>query len=407
MSKLMTTPQEETAASARVERPGTVAEVSELLSGTTGTLLVRGAGTKLDWAGRVADPDLIVDTAELRGMLTHNPADMTASVRAGTPLSALQDKLGEEGQWLALDPPSARSGATVGGLLAAGDSGPSRLRYGGLRDLVIGVTLVLADGTVARAGSHVIKNVAGYDLSKLMHGSLGSLALIAEVIVRLHPRPPASATTAGAADAAQATAATLALAASPLEPTAVEWISGDDTDNGQLYVRIDGTAVAAEAANRGVADLLAGLGIISEVLSEPAAERAWEAHATAVLGADDQTVVRIAGLPSDLSALVRHAADAAAQAGLRAQVVSSAALGMHTLCLSGGSVQAHAHALTGLRTYARGRGASVLLRQRPAGMDDLIDALGPPPSTVEVLRRVKAQFDPAGRFAPGRFQPWY
>ncbi|MDQ3103832.1 MAG: FAD-binding oxidoreductase, partial [Actinomycetota bacterium] len=210
MSRLLTTTPGETAASGRVEAPGTLTEVSALLGGTTGTLLVRGAATKLDWAGRVTDPDLVVDTAALQGMLTHNPADMTASVRAGTPLQVLQETLAEEGQWLALDPPSASVGATVGGLLAAGDSGPSRLRYGGLRDLVIGVTLVLADGTLARAGSHVIKNVAGYDLSKLVHGSLGSLAVIAEVIVRLHPRPPASATAVGPADAAQATAATLA-----------------------------------------------------------------------------------------------------------------------------------------------------------------------------------------------------
>jgi len=407
MSRLLTTTPGETAASGRVEAPGTLTEVSALLGGTTGTLLVRGAATKLDWAGRVTDPDLVVDTAALQGMLTHNPADMTASVRAGTPLQVLQETLAEEGQWLALDPPSASVGATVGGLLAAGDSGPSRLRYGGLRDLVIGVTLVLADGTLARAGSHVIKNVAGYDLSKLVHGSLGSLAVIAEVIVRLHPRPPASATAVGPADAAQATAATLALAASPLEPTAVEWVSGDGTETGQLHVRVDGTTASTEAASRGVADLLAGLGIPTEVLSEPAVDAAWKAHATAVLGTDDETVVRVAGLPSDLDALARHVSEAAAQAGVGARLISSAALGMHTVRLDGGSAQAHAHVLTGLRTYARARDASVLLRQRPAALDDLVDALGPPPSSIELLRRVKAQFDPTGRFAPGRFRPWY
>lgn len=124
-----------------VQRPGTVAEAAQLLRDSTGSVLVRGGGTKLGWAGRVSDPDLLLDTTDLAGVLTHNPGDMTASVRAGTTLDTLQDHLAESGQWLALDPPSAANGATLGGLLAAGDSGPSRLRYGGLRDLVIGVTL--------------------------------------------------------------------------------------------------------------------------------------------------------------------------------------------------------------------------------------------------------------------------
>ncbi|MBC7561255.1 MAG: FAD-binding oxidoreductase, partial [Dermatophilaceae bacterium] len=159
-----------TADPGRVERPATTGEAAQLLGETAGSVLFRGGGTKLDWAGRVRDPDLVVDTTRLRGMLTHNPADLTASVRAGTTLTELQEHLAGDGQWLALDPPTAGRGATVGGLLAAGDSGPSRLRYGALRDLVIGVTLVLADGTVARSGGHVIKNVAGYDLAKLVHG---------------------------------------------------------------------------------------------------------------------------------------------------------------------------------------------------------------------------------------------
>ena len=138
---------------------------------------------------------------------------MTASAQAGMPLRALQDRLGEAGQWLALDPPTEPDGATVGGLLATGESGPRRLRYGALRDLVIGVTLVLPDGTVAHAGGHVIKNVAGYDLSKLMYGSLGTLGLIAEVVLRLHPLPETSATVVVPSSVQEATARSLALLA--------------------------------------------------------------------------------------------------------------------------------------------------------------------------------------------------
>src|ERR1700736_2962618 len=181
-------------AGSMVQRPTSVDEAAGVLRDSRGSVLFRGAGTKISWAGRVQTPYLVRETGALDRLRDHTPADMTASAQAGMPLRALQDMLGEAGQWLALDPATESDGATLGGLLAPGESGPRRLRYGALRDLVIGVTLVLPDGTVARAGGHVIKNVAGYDLTKLMYGSLGTLGLIAEVVVRLHPRPETSST---------------------------------------------------------------------------------------------------------------------------------------------------------------------------------------------------------------------
>src|SRR4051812_18748361 len=207
-----------------VERPGSVAEAAELLRGTRGPLLFRGAGTKQGWGGHVVEQALVVETAGLSRLLAYNPADMTVAVEAGMALRDLQETLGEKGQWLALDPPSAAAGATVGGLLSTGDSGPRRLRYGAMRDLVIGVTLVLPDGTVAHGGGSVIKNVAGYDLPKLLYGSLGTLGLVAEVVLRLHPRPETSATVTVATPADRAGELALRLLASPLEPSALDWV---------------------------------------------------------------------------------------------------------------------------------------------------------------------------------------
>ncbi len=394
----------------RTEHPETVAATAELLRRTGGSVLVRGGGTKLDWAGRVQDPDLVLDTTRLQGVLTHNPADMTASVRAGTTLAALQQHLAGDGQWLALDPPTAGRGATLGGLLAAGDSGPSRLRYGGMRDLVIGVTLVLADGTVARSGGHVIKNVAGYDLAKLIHGSLGSLALVAEIVLRLHPRPPASLTVAGSADATQASAAALALMSSPLEPSAVEWTSaptGTTGDPGQLLVRVEGTPSSVDSAGERVQDLLASSGIKGAALDDAEAGAAWQAHADAVVGDADESVLRVCGLPSDLADLADTGYRLADQSSVDLRIVSSAALGMHTLRLAGADPASHGSVLTGVREHALRQRASVLLRQRPHALDDLVDALGPRPGTAPLLSRIKAQFDPTGRFAPGRFDGWF
>lgn len=402
--------QPTTALRATTERPGTVSEAAQVLRDTAGPVLFRGGATQLDWAGRVPDPDLVLDTTGLAGVLTHEPADMTASVRAGTTLAALQEHLGRHGQWLALDPPTTAAGATVGGLLAAGDSGPSRLRYGSLRDLVIGVTLVLSDGTVARSGGHVIKNVAGYDLAKLVHGSLGALALVAEVVVRLHPRPATSVTAVGDADAEQATAAALALTAGPLEPAAVEWIAegGPDTRGaGRLYVRFDGTPAPVAAAHRALERMLAGLGIDATLLAEPDAALAWRAHAAAVAGTDGESVVRISGRPSNLRTLADDVREAASRAGVEHRLVSGAALGVHTVALRGGTPDGHAQVLTAVRARALARQESVLLRRRESGVDALVDALGPPPSTAALMRRVAAQLDPAGRCAPGRFRPWF
>ena len=388
-----------------VERPTSVVEAAQLLRDSEGTVLFRGAGTALDWAGTVPVTDLVLDTRAMSAVLDHTPADMTAAVQAGTSLAELQAQLAGHGQWLALDPPTEAAGATVGGLLAAGDSGPSRLRHGNLRDLVIGVTLVLPDGTVARSGGHVIKNVAGYDLAKLLHGSLGSLALVAEVVLRLHPRPVEQVTTVGPADARQAAEAAGLIAASALEPTAVEWVQQDD--GGRLLVRDGGSPVAVAAAASQLRTLLARAGVPAAVCAPEDVAGAWAEQARAVDGEEGDTILRVNTLPTDLTATAAHASRAGAASGVGVRLTSSVMLGVHTLRLRGPEPAAVAGVAAEVRRHALDLGGAVMLRRRPAEVDALLDPLGPPPSSVELLRRVKAQFDPTGRCAPGRFRPWY
>jgi len=394
---------------AKVERPASVAEVASLLRNTAGPVLFRGAGTKLGWAGRPDGVEIVVDSRELRGVLTHNAGDMTASVSAGTSLTALQDQLAADNQWLALDPPSAASGATLGGLLAAGDSGPSRLRYGGLRDLVIGVTVVLPDGTVAHAGGHVIKNVAGYDLAKLLYGSLGTLAFIAEVVVRLHPRPQASATTRAAATVARASAVTQEIMASSLEPAAMEWrtMESNGEADGELLIRFDGSPAGVATQTQSLQAMLTAHRIEASETGADDADRAWQALAEAVAGSENETIARIATLPSRLGQVAQALHRAVDGTGTTAALVSSTALGLHTVRLRGDDPAAQAKAVDVLRRDVLAIGGTVLLRQRPLAVEPLLDALGPPSSTAAVLRRIKAQFDPEDRCAPGRFRPWY
>src|SRR5437763_5985899 len=162
-----------------VSEPATVAEAADALRAGGRVSIEREGG------------DVVLSTARLNRVLEHEPGDLTAIVEAGLRLSELQAALHPYGQMLALDPPGD---PTIGACLAGDLSGPRRHRYGAMRDLVIGVTVVLADGTIARSGGKVVKNVAGCDLGKLFCGSRGRLGLIASVALRLHPRPAASAT---------------------------------------------------------------------------------------------------------------------------------------------------------------------------------------------------------------------
>jgi glycolate oxidase FAD binding subunit len=222
---------------ATLMNPTDLRGVRDAVLDSAGTLAVAGAGTAAGWAGALGPVDAVLDLHALSGVIVHNPGDMTVSVRAGTPLRELNAELAEHGQHVAFDAARVADGATVGGLLATADAGPAALVYGTLRDLVIGTTFVLADGTVARSGGHVIKNVAGYDLAKLVHGSYGTLAVVAEVVLRLHPRPHATATLVLPCSLDEAAGHAARILGGPYEPAALEWVS----DPGALLVRVEGT----------------------------------------------------------------------------------------------------------------------------------------------------------------------
>jgi glycolate oxidase FAD binding subunit len=364
-------------------RPTDLKEVRDAVLDSAGTLGVSGAGTAAGWAGALDPVDAVLDLGGLTGVITHNPGDMTVSVRAGTPLRALNAELAAHGQHVALDAARVADGATVGGLVSTGDAGPGALVYGTLRDLVIGTTLVLADGTVARSGGHVIKNVAGYDLAKLVHGAYGTLAVVAEVVLRLHPLPKATATLVLPCPLDEAAEHAARVLGSPSEPAALEWVS----DPGALLVRVEGTGAA-------LPDRVARL---RELLGPSAADDAggdgdaWAGHARLTRGTVDDTVLRLGVRPSRLPAVL---------AGMPARAVTAGlGTGVATVVLPPDpDVVAAAHAAV------HAAGGTSVLRGRPAG--STAPAWGPPPSALAVLRSVKKSFDPTGRLGPGRFTPW-
>jgi glycolate oxidase FAD binding subunit len=343
-----------------------------------GPVRIAGARTKA-WGSPVDGlPEL--STRDLDTFVSHDPGDFTAVLEPGVPLAEAQARFAEHDQMLALDPPDGDGRATVGGVVASADSGPMRHRYGAPRDLVIGVALALPDGTVARAGGRVIKNVAGYDLSKLAAGSFGTLGVIAEVCVRLHPRPAGTATAVVRHDdpvRLQQTA--LALAARPIEAEAldVRWGGGE----GAILARFGGAAAADRAAAIG-----------GETVTDD--EALWAAQrAGQRAGAGGEVVLRVAGLPAELARVLAAAREHCATA------VGRAGVGTTWLTLPAG---------TGAETVRAVRSAlaphPVVVTDAPAQLRAAVDPWGVPEGPeLELMRRVKQRFDPDGRCNPGIF----
>lgn len=364
----------------------TAAELAEAAA-QGASVRIRGGGTKLGWGHPVGEPAIELATSALDRTLEHNPGDFTAIVQAGAPLARVQDELAAAGQMLALDPPLSSNGtrATIGGVFSAADSGPLRHRYGAPRDLVLGVTVALADGTIAKAGSKVIKNVAGYDLGKLYTGAFGTLGVILSLCVRLHPLPGTHVTALGATsdpDVLDAAARTLSRAPLELESLDVAWRSG----RGGILARCAG-AQAAPRAQR-IATMMHSAGLAEIDVAEDDIEL-W-ARQRAGQRAADRALVRVVARPSTLAGVLR-ACDAA-----DGTLVGRATLGTSYIALDPDAVGA---LLTGLPA-----GAAAVLLDAPAALRADIDPWGEAsPGALTLMRRVKARFDPTGVCNPGVF----
>ena len=233
-----------------VAAPGSTDEAAAVMRAAAEhelAVLARGAGSRLGWGVPPSRCDLLVDMSRMTSVVEHSAGDLVARMQAGARMGDVAAALGRDGQELALDVPDE---ATIGGVVASGLAGARRLRYGTPRDLLIGITIVRADGTVARSGGKVVKNVAGYDLGKLLAGSAGTLALITEATFRLHPLPAARVyVTAEYASARIACDAVAAAANSPLIASAVELSRPEPGGPIRLGVLLEGSAegVAARA----------------------------------------------------------------------------------------------------------------------------------------------------------------
>lgn len=372
----------------RTERPTSTAEVAEVMRAAAAageSVVPTGAGTKLGWGNPPTTADLLLDLSALDQVSEHASGDLIATVGAGTPLTRLNEHVAAADQRLALD--ETVPGATVGGTLATNTSGPLRMFAGTMRDLLIGVTMVRADGVVAKTGGKVVKNVAGYDVGKLLIGSMGTLAVVTEATFRLHPVPRARRWVSVAArDAAHAAELTQAVLHSQTVPAALEVDA--TAGSTQVSVLLEGRPEGVAGRTAALTELLPG----SETSEEPPA--GWGRYPwadTADLHLGIKVTFRLSGLADIV--------EAAGELGLR----GSAGVGVAYVAVPAELDIAEIRAvLTRLREAASRHGGSAVVLDAPCAVKQQLDLWGPIPA-MDLMRRVKDEFDPDHRLSPGRF----
>src|SRR5712692_230669 len=377
------------------------------------SIVIRGGGTKSDWGRPPGRVDAILDMRGLARVLEHQHGDMTATVEAGATLRDVNRALGQHGQCLPLDPPHADD-ATIGGILATNDSGPLRHRYGTPRDLVIGIQLATTDGALAKAGGRVVKNVAGYDLGKLVTGSFGSLAAIVSATFKLSPLPAASKTLRlDVPDAAALAQVVRTVMASQLEPIAFELEIRPSTQrpqNSQNPQKNNLSAISANSASSAFSVVIrfaslaavvdaqierahAGLKACTTnvaILEGDAELSAWREHAQR-LWTGDAAIVRASWLPANIA----RVADAIQEI----ELVGRAAIGAGLIRI-GGDAETQARAIERLRASAV-LGNVVVVRGSPA-LKARVDVWGSAGDRQPLFDALKRALDPHNVLNAGR-----
>ena len=393
--------------------PTTVTGVSRILAlaNARGLAVVpTGRGARLGWGAPPRRLDVLLSLAKLDRVLAHEPADLTLSVEGGATLEALNATLGAHRQFLPLDPAHPEL-STIGGLIATGAAGPYRARYGTMRDLLLGLTVVRADGTVVKGGGRVVKNVSGYDIPKLHVGALGTLGVVVEAHLRLHARPAEERSwvfgfrsAEAALDAALEVRDTSIVASrcQILTAGALRALGESEPPDAALAVTIGSVPEAVHAQGARLADIVSRSGSAAIEVSD--ADAFWRRVADLTWAEDParHLALRIGVRPSDTVKALR-AVEAAQPAGATLRATIDVATGvLHAAATPIGGAQA-VGLVTRVRAALTPLGASCVIEHAPAEVLPTLDVWGDVGPALEPMRRLKGELDPAGVLNPGRF----
>jgi len=394
--------------------PGSVEEVAAVIglaAETARPVTPWGGGTAASAGIPTARTGLVLGLRRLGRLLEHEPGDLTATVEAGMTVETFQTALRSRGQWMSLDPADAHL-ATVGGVLATNASGPRRHLYGTARDLLIGVTVVTADGAVVRGGGKVVKNVAGYDLPKLFVGSYGTLGVIVEATVKLRPLPDHERLVCIRFERLKdAGAAVRSVMASDLIPNAIELLDATastaiSVTGAALVVGFDGLR---EQVDWQCAELARLAGACGGHEAQPLQADTWSRLGTAARATSPvaAAVMTFAVLPSQVAEMMEQGAGVARARGLNTAWAAHAGIGVVRAMVAADVVPtepaAIAVVLAEWREMARGGGGHATLEWAPLAVKSLVPVWDDPGAAARIMERIKAQLDPQNILNPGRF----
>ena len=401
--------------------PGDVPELGELLaeSNSLGLAVAPiGGGTRTELGNVISRLDVVADLTRLNAVIEHNPADLTCTVQAGIRVSELRRALSRQGQFLAMDPPLPDR-ATVGGTLATAAGGPMKPQFGNLRDVVIGMKVVQADGKTVKSGGQVVKNVSGYDMARLHVGGLGTLGVIVEVSFKLAPLPAAETTlVAGFGSHGRAVEAGLGIMHSGMTPLALT--SFDEMANatsgllppsqGHLAIRLGGRPRTLKRMTDDSSSISRSAGAKSvEALDAATAASLWGGLAD--FGWDDGPTPAMAGrvsvLPTNVARLVESIKAEAVFNGLRTAVLCHPGYGTVTVLWFAAERAVREdvarYTLVRARDICHTMGGRMFIDRCPIDVRRKIDVWDDVGDSLAVMRRLKSQFDPKSTLNPGRF----
>jgi glycolate oxidase FAD binding subunit len=368
-------------------------------------LLVAGQGTKLGWGTPAKKIDLLLSTQNLDALVDHAVGDMTVTAQAGMTFDALQTLLAKHNQWIPLDPVYPDQ-ATLGGILATRDAGSLRHRYGGVRDLCLGLTFVRSDGQIAKAGGRVVKNVAGYDLMKLFAGSFGTLGIVTELTLRAYPLPECSGTVLVRGEMGEIALLVQDLRQSTLTPTAFDiWTGQDSTSNDiTLALRFQSLGESVLAQTERVCEMRRSQSLKAEIISDGDDSEWWSTAAQRLReSAEQDTVIcQIGVVPASAVSCLATIQQKAAQMSVVLQGRVHASSGVGQLRLTGTEMDCR-RLLGDLRSFLNQSGGYLSILEAPLSLKKAVEVWGYSGNALAAMRKLKERFDPQGGLNPGRF----
>jgi len=364
-----------------------------------------GAGSKLTWGGLIQGADLLVSTARLNRLIDHAIGDLTVTAEAGMQFANLQNQLAQANQFLALDPAYADQ-ATLGGIVATADTGSLRQRYGGVRDMLLGISFVRADGQIAKAGGRVVKNVAGYDLMKLFTGSYGTLGIVTQMTFRVYPQSEASESVLvqGSVEALEQVRSTVLR--SGLTPIAMDWLSpplvrqltNSAATLPALLLKFQAIAPSVTLQVQRVNELAQALQLAAIGSTGDSELQLWQVLQTHLASTNqaDQTICKVGVMPASATLWLQQL-ERLAPTGF-AQIHAASGLGRLVF-----TEPVEANLLLTLRRFCQEHNGFLTVLQATPAIKQQLDSWGDVGNALSIMQALKQQFDPQGGLSPGRF----